>query len=524
MSSNDFRGTVRRKVWLTTIVSLLAIALLFMAATLSHLRSDWTEDQIYTLSDSTRTVLDQLEEPVMVRAYITSGLPQPYGRLQRFIEDMLHAYHESGNGNVGFEVIDPSEDQNVAASLAAMRIPKVQVQVVEDDQAQVKQGYLAVVIEYLDSKETIPVVQSEEGFEYLLTRKIKKLSGKGRAKIGVVSDFGATSLYQLHKLQEFAGDDYELTEVEVEKEGIADDVKALIIAGVSRPPSETFRYRMEQFRMHGGGLLLLAGNAKPQLSKGFQVQPVDPGANDWLKDDLGVAVEPGLVMDQRATRVTVNQQQGGFVFRSLVDYPFLPSVTGLNDHHRVTTGLERVSVPFASPLQPLHDDAAGINLLMRSSDYSAVQSGPPFDVNPLLASKDRFSGMTLRPSTLALAFEGAATPAFEAAPAGEQGDFTAQSDLSRMIVIGAPAFLDDEFMDGGNLVAVLNMVDWLSGDGALIDLRSRGVTQRPLTELSSGGRSVFKGLWMFGLPLLVAMIGMWRWWLLKRRRNVPVDS
>jgi ABC-type uncharacterized transport system involved in gliding motility auxiliary subunit len=79
-------------------------------------------------------------------------------------------------------------------------------------------------------------------------------------------------------------------------------------------------------------------------------------------------------------------------------------------------------------------------------------------------------------------------------------------------------------MDGGNLVAVLNMVDWLSGDGALIDLRSRGVTQRPLTELSSGGRSVFKGLWMFGLPLLVAMIGMWRWWLLKRRRNVPVDS
>jgi len=42
----------------------------------------------------------------------------------------------------------------------------------------VKQGYLAVVIEFLDKKEIIPVVQSEEGFEYMLTRKIKKLTGK----------------------------------------------------------------------------------------------------------------------------------------------------------------------------------------------------------------------------------------------------------------------------------------------------------------------------------------------------------
>ncbi len=517
----DFRKRVRRESWLTLLAVIAVTGLLFLVTVLSHLRFDWTEGQVYTLSQSTVSVLEQLEEPILVRAYITSGLPQPYGRLKRFLEDMLQSYHQAGAGNVGFEVVDPSEDPNLSAALAAMNIPKVQVQVVEDDQAQVKQGYLAVVIEYLDSKEIIPVVQSEEGFEYLLTRKIKKLTGKGRVKVGVVSGFGTSSLYQLRKLQEFASDDYELVEVDAENGAIGPDIRALIIAGMERAPTEAFRYRLDQFRMHGGGLLLLAGNAKPLLSAGFEVEPVDPYANDWLKSDLGIAVEPGMVMDQRATRVAVNQRQGGFMFRSLVDYPFLPNVTALNPEHVVTAGLESVSLPFASPLLWIDGDdkEAGRHLLMRSSPFSAVQSGPPFDVSPMIDIKTRFSGMMLRPSALALAFDGSAKSAFDKAPEGVKGiEHIAATDSSRMVVVGSPSFLDDEFMDGGKLVAVLNMVDWLVGDEALIELRSRGVSQRPLEELSAAGRSFFKGIWMFGLPLLVALIGLWRWWLLKKRR------
>jgi len=522
--SYDLRRSVRRQAWLRLLATATLALLLYVVASLSHLRTDWTEESIYTLSPSTVSVLGQLEEPVLIRAYVTSGLPQPYGRLKRFLEDMLQAYHEAGGGNVGFELVDPASDPNVAASLTAMGIPKVQVQVVEDDQAQVKQGYLAVVIEYLDSKETIPVVRSEEGFEYLLTRKIKKLTGKGRIRVGVSSSFGAASLNSLRKLQELASDDYELVEVNPAKENIPADLKAVIIAGMSKPPSEAFRYRVDQFRMQGGGLLLLAGNARPQLSVGFEVQPVDPYTNDWLKYDLGVAVEPGMVMDRRATRVTVNRRQGGFMFRSVVDYPFLPSVTELDRHHPVTAGLESVSVPFASPLLWTDDTTAGGTILMRSSGQSSVQSGPPFDVNPLMPINERFAGMMPRPSILALSLNGKASSAFETAPEGVDGSgHIAETAMARMVVIGAPAFLDDEFMDGGNLIAVLNMVDWLAGDEALIALRSRTVTQRPLEELSAAGRSFFKGLWMFGLPVLIALIGVWRWWLL-RRRIAPVTT
>ncbi len=524
LNRQDSRKTVRARTWMRLMGVVTVALLLFLATSLSHLRSDWTEGQIYTLSASTLSVLEQLDEPLLIRAYITSGLPQPYGRMKVFIEDMLRAYHEAGRGNIGFEMVDPSGDANLSAALNAMKIPKVQVQVVEDDQAQVKQGYLAIVIEYLDSKEIIPVVQGEEGFEYLLTRKIKKLTGKGRGKIGVLSGFGATGPYKLRRLQELVRDDYELVEVDGEKESFPSAISALVIAGMEKEPSEAFRYRLDQFRMQGGGLLLLAGNAKPMLASGFEVKPVEAQANAWMKEDLGIAIDAGLVIDQQATRVTVNQQQGGFMFRSLVEYPFLPNVTALNSGHLVTAGLESISLPFASPLIRIGSDD-GVVELMSTSARASVQSGPPFDVNPLLSKAERFAGMSMRSSLLALAVDGAVESAFNQPPESMVNESAVASHIgtaesSRMIVVGSPSLLDDEFMDGGNLVAVLNMFDWLSGDSGLIELRSRSVTQRPLESLSSAGRSFFKGLWMFALPVLIGLFGMGRWWRLKKQRAI----
>jgi len=129
----DFRRTARRRAWLTLFAVATAIVLLTAAASLLHLRADWTENSVYTLSPSTKQLLSRLDEPILIRAYITSGMPQPYGRLKQFIEDMLRSYHEAGGSNVGFEFIDPADDPNVSSALAAMNVPKVQVQVVEDD-------------------------------------------------------------------------------------------------------------------------------------------------------------------------------------------------------------------------------------------------------------------------------------------------------------------------------------------------------------------------------------------------------
>lgn len=516
-TEQDARRTIRRRAWAVLLLTALAALVFLMVSMLFNARVDLTEDQIYSLSPSTQRLLSELDEPIQIRAFVTTGMPQRYGRLQRFIEDMLQAYHTAGGGMVGYEMIDPSGDANVEKMLQALEIPKVRVQVVEDDQAQVKQGYLAILIEYMDQKETIPVVQGEEGFEYLLTRKIKKLTGKGRNKIGIVTDAGAHGLYRMQRLQQLIRDDYELVELAVADAPIADDIKGLIVPGLSEAPDTLFRYRLDQFRMQGKGVLLLAGRVEPMLSLGFAVEPVDAEALTWLAEDLGVVVEPGLVLDRKGTRVNVTQQQELFMVRSVVDYPFLPTVVNFPADTPISRGLEAVSVPFASPLAWREGVRADYHVLMRSSDHAAVQAGPPYDVDPLVSMEERFSGLSPRSSPLALVAEGAMYSVFDGAPTTVSGTHIASTPDGRLLVVGTPAFLDDEFTNGENLVLILNMLDWLCRDEGLIQLRSRGVTQRPLEALSSAGRSFFKGLWMFGLPGVIVLLGLWRWWQLRRR-------
>ena len=517
MAAKDRRPRIRRRAYLALLLSLFGACVLFGAAYVSHVRWDLSEGQIYTLSSSTRALLAKLDEPIEIRAYVTSGLPQPYGRLRRFLEDMLRAYHEAGHGKIGFDVIDPSGNPNQAAALQAMHIPRVQVQVVEDDQARVKQGYLAVVVEYLDKKAVIPVVKNETGFEYTLTSKIKQLTGKGRKTIGVVAGFGAKPLDALQQFSKMVASEYKLVPVHPDKKPIPEDVQALIVPQFEKPPSKVMRYALDQFRMSGRGMLILAGNVEPQLNLGFRVRAVDAKANAWLRD-IGISVEPGLVMDPSASRVTVNQSQGVLTFRSIVDYPFLPRVTDINGDTPVGHGLKAVSVPFASPLV-WTDDTHG-TVLLRSSPDAAVQHGPDYDVDPLVSMKKRFEGLARRQVNLALELDGTAHSAFDAAPAAASDvvkvNRMTQAGHQRVIVVGSGSLLDNEFVDGNNKVLILNSLDWLSHDERLISLRTRGITDRPLPQLSSAVRKVWKGIWMFGLPFLVVLIGMWRWRRIKR--------
>lgn len=519
MAMTDRRRIIQRRSWSTLLLVLALATSAVVASWMVHIRMDWTEDKLYTLSDSTHSVLGQLDEPLMIRAYVTAGLPQPYGQLRRFIEDMLRAYHDAGGVHVAFELIDPTDNAAAQTTLTALNIPKVRVQVVENDQAQVKQGYLALVLEYLDKKEVIPVVQSEQGFEYLLTAKIRKLSGKDRPVIGVVKGFGATTLVRLQQLQQLAGEDYEFVEVDPAHENIPEHIDALIVDGVEEKPDTAFRYCLDQFRLSGRGIWILTGRARAALQQGITVRPVADEGLSWLQQDFGIAVDEGLVLDRRAARILVNQQQGMFMLRTAVDYPFLLRVTELNRDHVITRDIEGISVPFASPLE--WQNVQGGMVLASSSPMAAVQAGPPFDVDPMVSMRERFRNTTALQSSLMLVYEGKADTHFSEAPEGLDIKHPRRTaKITRLLVSGSPSLLDDEFMDEGNLLFVLNALDWLSGEEEMIALRSRGATQRPLVELDAMTRNMWKMLWMFGLPGMVVLAGLLRWQWLRKRRSM----
>ncbi len=60
---------MRSKVYITVALIAGILIMLNLVANEFHLRIDLTEDKQYTLSEATRDILNDLEEPVTVKAY-----------------------------------------------------------------------------------------------------------------------------------------------------------------------------------------------------------------------------------------------------------------------------------------------------------------------------------------------------------------------------------------------------------------------------------------------------------------------
>ena len=64
-------------------------------------------------------------------------------------------------------------------------IQPVQLQVIENDNLEVKRVYMGMVFMYEDERETIPVIQTTTGLEYEITTKIKKLVDTNKETIAI---------------------------------------------------------------------------------------------------------------------------------------------------------------------------------------------------------------------------------------------------------------------------------------------------------------------------------------------------
>ncbi len=89
----------------------------------------------------------------------------------------------------------------------------------------------------------------------------------------------------------------------------------------------------------------------------------------------------------------------------------------------------------------------------------------------------------------------------------------------RVVVVGDADFLTDAFARNAteNLIFALNAIDWLTQSDALLSIRSKQRTPRPLVFESDTSKQAIKYLNLIGVPLLFVLLGTVR---LMRRRGI----
>src|SRR5262249_7899577 len=93
----------------------------------------------------------------------------------------------------------------------------------------------------------------------------------------------------------------------------------------------------------------------------------------------------------------------------------------------------------------------------------------------------------------------------------------------RVIVAGSFDFVTDQFVQHApeNLAFVLNAIDWLAQDEALIAIRSADRRPPTLAFTSAAVREGVRYFAVIGVPLLVALAGGWRMTRRRARTKAP---
>ena len=150
-------------------------------------RFDLTDNQMYSLSESSKSVVKQIEDMFTIKVYFSNDLPAQYSNNKRYLQDLLEEYAAFSSGNLKFEFYSPDDDEKLAEDAQKYGIQPVQLQVIENDKVEIKKVYMGLILLYEDKRETMPVIQTSTGLEYDLTTKIKNMVESEKNIIGIVS-------------------------------------------------------------------------------------------------------------------------------------------------------------------------------------------------------------------------------------------------------------------------------------------------------------------------------------------------
>ncbi len=487
-------------------------------------RFDLTEGKIYSLSDFSKKTVANLENDITIKAFFTSDLPAPYSLNARLVKDQLDDYKAFSHGKFHYEYIDPSENEELEAETQKFRIQPAQINIIENDQVQIKKVYMGLAILYEDKQEVIPIIQNPSGLEYDITSALLKITTKDVMKVGFLTGHDEPDLFEaLGRVQQLLSQMYQTVPVDLSTgEQVPEDLLTLIIAGPKKPFTDWEKFAIDQFIMRGGKLGLLLDKISTDISTGTATK-MDLNLDDWLAT-YGIAVNDNLVVDAQNRQITISYRQGFFTVQNMVRYPYIPIVNKFNKDNAIVKDLENIDLAFVSTIDTA---AAGQveNVTSQPIAWSSANSGLKtggFNINP----QQKLPATDFAPGNFVLgaAYSGSFKSYFSGKtvpnPAADDttGAIRSQpydrpiiesSPQNRIVVIGDADFIQDQLQtNASNLIFFQNIVDWLTQDEGLITIRSRDITDRPLEEISSGWKKFVKYINIFGMPVIVLFFGL----------------
>ena len=350
-------------------------------------RFDLTQDQRYTLSDATKTILGKVKSRMFIHVYLEGEFPSEFKRLQietrQYLEEL-----KAQNSQLKIRFIHPDgkRDQLIQSGMYPS-------QLTVQENGKLSNAIIFPWVEFIHGKKRelvslLPngVVQSQEqqlavaieNLEYAFSNAINNITKTRDHKIAVLKGNGELNDMYLVSLLSEVKKKYRLAPVSLDTVA-SNPKKALstlqssdlvVVAKPTEPFTAEEKLVLDQFIMHGGKSLWMFENVQADTDSLYNdgkmlAYPRDLNLTDMLFS-YGVRVNTALVQDLYAAKIRLatgnmgNQPQ----FQNLPWF-YHPSITG-NPQHPISRNLPPIRLQFANQIDTLKNDIKKTPLLVSS--------------------------------------------------------------------------------------------------------------------------------------------------------------
>jgi ABC-2 type transport system permease protein len=412
------RKSLKKNQIIAFLVTVAVVVLVNVAGSYLFTRFDLTSEKRYTLSPTTKEILNDLDDYVYFKVYLDGDFPAGFKKLRRETKEMLDEFRAYSK-YIDYEFIDPTESGEESEIMetykqlyqAGLKPTDLNVQNSDGSSKQmvIWPGALVsyrnnteIAIELLENQigmsDDEALNASMQNLEFRLIDAVKKVTRLMKPNIAFVEGHGELGEQDVYDITKSLSQNYNVVRLEIDgkidalihrTQDTTRDVSAfpsydaIIIAKPTQAFDERDKFLIDQYIMHGGKVLWLVEPVFATMDS-LQSQESTVGIEQDLNlDDMlfkyGVRLNRDLLLDLTCAALPIRTGQvGGQARLEYFRWYYFPLLQAASDHPMVRN-MNAIKADFVSSMDATTsaDDIEQIPLL-KTSDYTKVSGTPVF--------------------------------------------------------------------------------------------------------------------------------------------------
>ena len=412
------RKNLKKNQIVAFFVTVAIVVLVNVIGSYVFTRFDLTSEKRYTLSPTTKEILNNLDDYVYFKVYLEGDFNAGFKKLRRETKEMLDEFRAYSK-YIDYEFINPSESEDPDERNATYTLlyqsglnPTNLIDRRPDGSSEQMVIWPGALVSYRNDTEiAIDLLENQIGqsseealnasmqnLEFRLIDAVKKVTRLKKPNIAFIEGHGELGPMEVYDITKSLSQHYNVGRIEIDgkidalmhrTQDTTKDVKAftsfdaIVIAKPTQPFDEKDKFLIDQYIMHGGKVLWLVEPVYATMDS-LQSQESTIGIEQDLNlDDMlfkyGVRLNRDLLLDLTCAALPVRTgQMAGQAQLEYFRWFYFPLLQAASDHP-IVRNMNAIRADFVSSMDAT-TSANGINQipLLKTSDYTKVSGAPVF--------------------------------------------------------------------------------------------------------------------------------------------------